>query len=76
MKVSELSIGESAEIVSLKHCGKSYRQKLMAMGLTPGVIIKLLHQAPLGDPIEIKVRGYSLCLRKAECDGLQLERCS
>lgn len=54
-------------------CNKSIRKKLLSFGLTPGVDISIIRTAPLGDPIEIKVRGYSLSLRKTEFDCLILE---
>jgi len=45
-------------------------QQLLHMGITPGVQIKVLRRAPLDDPIEIKVRGVSLVLRREECKNI------
>lgn len=54
-------------------CEKAVRKKLLAFGLTPGTELKLVRTAPLGDPLELKVRGYSLSLRKAEFEQLVLK---
>jgi Fe2+ transport system protein FeoA len=51
-----------------------HRQRLLEMGLTTGAEFEVVRFAPLGDPIEIKVRGYYLSLRRAEAAGVQIER--
>lgn len=48
-------------------------KRLQEMGLTVGTEFKVTKVAPLGDPIEIELRGYRLCLRKAETDGFRVE---
>lgn len=48
------------------------RARLMEMGLTPGAEVQLIRYAPLGDPIEIEVRGYRLSLRKREAEGIRV----
>jgi len=48
------------------------RARLMEMGLTPGANVQLIRFAPLGDPIEIEVRGYRLSLRKREAEGIRV----
>lgn len=72
MTISDLKIGESAKVTSLSKANLVYRQKLLAMGLTPGTIVRVKRKAPLGDPIELAVRGFSLSLRKGEADILQI----
>jgi Fe2+ transport system protein FeoA len=52
------------------NCDKILRKKMLTMGLTPGTEIEIIRIAPLGDPIEVKLRGYFLSLRKAEFDCL------
>ena len=52
----------------------SYRKKLLSMGLTPGTEFTLQRTAPLGDPVEIIFRGFSLSLRKQEAAGLWVEK--
>lgn len=74
MRVSELKIGHYARILALGKGGhKAYRQRLLAMGLLPGTLFSVLRLAPLGDPMEILVRGVALSLRKSEADLLEVE---
>ena len=51
-----------------KDCDRVARKKMLSMGLLPGTEIEIVRIAPLGDPIEVKVRGYLLSLRKSEFD--------
>ncbi|MGL5632860.1 MAG: FeoA family protein [Azovibrio sp.] len=53
--------------------GKAYRQKLLSMGLTPGTEFVVTRVAPMGDPVEISLRGFSLSLRKEEAMALLVE---
>lgn len=76
MHISELKIGDKAKIVSFMDGEKVYRKRLIAMGLLPGTEFVLSHMAPLGDPIEIIVRGYALSLRKSEAKILKIESIS
>lgn len=69
--LSQLSKGTSAELVSYPLNGAAFL-RLREMGLLPGTTITLMRVAPLGDPIEIKVRGYNLTLRKSEADHIQV----
>ena len=73
MRVNELKIGQKATILALAGGAKAYRQRLIAMGLIPGTELMLTRIAPLGDPIEIHVRGVALCLRQHEAAILELE---
>jgi len=50
----------------------SYRKRLLDMGVTPGVTMHIIGKAPLGDPIEVAVRGYKLVLRKSEASAILL----
>ena len=79
MKLNDIPVGAQARIktydASSNQSGsKSYRQKCLSMGLTPGVIFKVIARAPLGCPIEIQIRGYSLSLRTQESQVLICER--
>ncbi|MCQ8130882.1 FeoA family protein [Methylomonas rivi] len=74
MTLKELAIGDRAKIVGFNDSGKAYRRKLLAMGLTPGTEISLIRVAPLGDPVEILIRGYSLSLRKGEADAISVDK--
>lgn len=73
MHISDLKVGHKARILSLGCAQKAYRQRLIALGLLPGTEFVVLKMAPLGDPIEIGVRGFALSLRKAEAACLQIE---
>lgn len=74
MGLKNLVIGDLAKIVGFEPTGKAYRKKLLAMGLTPGTEFSVTRFAPLGDPVEIKLRGFSLTLRKDEASVLQIEK--
>jgi len=69
--LSQLSTGAAAELVSFPLNGSAFL-RLREMGMLPGTSITLMRVAPLGDPIEIKVRGYNLTLRKSEADHIQV----
>ena len=73
MKLTDLKINQTARIKGFLPGSKLYRQKLLAMGLTPGVTITLVRIAPLGDPMEFRLRGFALSLRKKECQVVELE---
>lgn len=74
MKLSELRVGDGAAVTGFAAGSQGYRARLMAMGLTPGTRFRLKRVAPLGDPVEIEVRGFSLSLRRAEADIIQVQR--
>ena len=73
MVFKDLRVGERARVVGFTEGGKAYRRKLLSMGLTPGVEIAVIRVAPMGDPVEIRVRGFALSLRKDEAEALQVE---
>ncbi len=72
--LKNLVIGDLAKIVGFEPTGKPYRKKLLAMGLTPGTEFSVTRFAPMGDPVEIKLRGFALTLRKDEASVLQIEK--
>jgi ferrous iron transport protein A len=74
MGLKNLVIGDLAKIVGFEPTGKAYRKKLLAMGLTPGTEFSVTRFAPMGDPVEIKLRGFALTLRKDEASVLQIEK--
>ena len=63
--LSELRVGESGVVTTVNGEG-AIRRRLFDMGITPGVEVYLRKKAPLGDPLEISLRGYELTLREAE----------
>lgn len=73
MKLKSMRPGASAVISGYENYDKRYLQKLMAMGLTRGTEFTITKIAPLGDPVEIDVRGFRLSLRKEEADVLIVE---
>ncbi len=72
-KLRAMSVGTRGRVVGYEKGQHTYRQKLLAMGLTPGSEFQVTRLAPLGDPVEINVRGFDLSLRKAEAETLIVE---
>ena len=70
--LSEFVVGESGTIKAVTGEGK-IRRRLFDMGVTPGAQLTMKKKAPLGDPIEITIRGYELTLRKAEAACVEVE---
>ncbi len=70
--LSELGIGERCVVMKVNGEG-AIRRRLFDMGVTPGTEILLRKKAPLGDPLEIKIRGYELTLRKAEASCVEVK---
>ena len=68
----DVKIGESVKVKALKGEG-TVKRRIMDMGITKGVEINLRKVAPLGDPIEVNVRGYELTLRKSEAEKIEVE---
>lgn len=70
--LSEFSVGEAGKIKLVAGEGK-IRRRLFDMGVTPGAEVLLRKKAPLGDPIEVTIRGYELTLRKSEAACVTME---
>ena len=68
----EVKIGETVKVVKL-HGEGPVKRRIMDMGLTKGVEVYIRKVAPLGDPIEVTVRGYELSLRKADAEQIEVE---
>ena len=68
----EAKIGEAVKVVKLTGVG-AVKRRIMDMGVTKGVEIFVRKVAPLGDPIEVTVRGYELSLRKADAEMIEVE---
>ena len=73
LQLGALAVGQSGRIVGYEKGNRAYREKLLSMGLTPGTHFTLTRQAPMGDPVEIELRGFKLSLRKDEAAALQVE---
>lgn len=65
MNLSNIKIGESVKVVKV-HATSDKCIRMIEMGLTPGATVTLNRKAPLGDPIEIELRGYKICMRKQD----------
>ncbi len=74
MQSSELVPGDHVRLVDFGETDLVYRRKLLSLGITRGVLARVVRTAPLGCPLQIEVRGTSLTLRKDEARDLQWER--
>lgn len=72
ISMKELKPGDAGIIIGYEKGECKYRKKLLAMGLTTGTTFRVIRQAPLGDPIEIFLRGYNLSLRSEEAHILRI----
>lgn len=68
----QMKIGESGKIIEVNGQG-DVKRRMIDLGITPGVYILLKKYAPLGDPMEVRVRGYNVALRKSEAENIVVE---
>lgn len=73
-KLGDLQPGDSARVLALAKDDRQYRERLLSFGLTPGTMFTVVRMAPMGDPIEIRVRGFALSLRRGEAAAVTVER--
>ena len=73
MKLSELNVGQSAKVLRLNEENRAIRRHLLDMGITKGVLITIKKVAPMGDPIDIQLRDYELCLSKKDLAKIEAE---
>ena len=73
MNLSELKVGQTAKVIKLNEENKAIRRHLLDMGLTRGVEITIKKIAPMGDPIDIQLRDYELCIRKEDLKKIEVE---
>ncbi|MCD9187481.1 MAG: ferrous iron transport protein A [Pyrinomonadaceae bacterium] len=71
MNLAKLSIGKEAKVIKING-NSAITRRLMEMGVIPGVSIKVIKTAPFGDPIEVRVRGYSLAMRRNEAETIEV----
>lgn len=71
--LKDMKAGDQGRIKGYDAGAPAYRRKLLSMGLTPGAELQVIRVAPLGDPVEVRVRGSSLSLRKDEAAALLVE---
>lgn len=72
--LKELAVGERACVVGYDAGGRAYRKRLLSMGLTPGAELTVTRCAPLGDPVEVRVRGFALSVRREEAATVLVDR--
>ena len=70
--LKQVKIGESAKVVKL-HGEGAVKRRIMDMGITKGVTVYVRKVAPLGDPVEVNVRGYELSIRKADAEMIEIQ---
>jgi len=73
MKLDELKVGDRAKVIKLNVANKEIRRHLLDMGVTRGVIVTIKKIAPMGDPIDLQLRDYELCISKSELDQIEVE---
>ena len=66
--------GDRARVVGFQGITNAYRNRLLSLGMTPGTEFTVKRVAPLGDPVEIVLRGFRLSLRRQEAEGLLVEK--
>jgi len=71
--LSKLKKGQKAKVIMLHTEDKALRRRMLDMGITEGVQVKVKKIAPLGDPFDIELRGYELCLRKHDLSFIDVE---
>ena len=74
MKLSELKKGEKGIVVSIDNFNDLLKRRMLDMGITKGVEVKVKKIAPFGDPIDIELRGYELCLRKSDLSSIEVSK--
>jgi Fe2+ transport system protein FeoA len=73
MTLANLEIGEKAVVTKVKG-NNPISKRLMEMGIVPGVSVRIIKSAPFGDPIEIKVLGYNLAMRRNEAEAIEISK--
>lgn len=70
--LKQIKIGETAKVIRL-HGEGAVKRRIMDMGITKGVDVHIRRVAPLGDPVEVTVRGYELTIRRADAEMIEVE---
>ncbi|TCJ15513.1 ferrous iron transport protein A [Parasulfuritortus cantonensis] len=74
MTLKDLQVGDRAKVAGFLENGGAYRRKLLSLGLTPGAEFSVTRVAPMGDPVEIRVRGFALSVRRDEAEAVSVEK--
>jgi ferrous iron transport protein A len=73
MKLSELMAGQTARVAKMSALSNEVRKKLMVMGVLPNTPVTVIRRAPMGDPLQIEVRGVSLAVRETIANDIEVE---
>ena len=71
MTLTNLPVGIQAKVVAVNG-NNAITRRLMEMGVVPGASVRVIKSAPFGDPLEIRVRGYHLAMRRSEADAIEV----
>lgn len=71
--LADIDAEQKVKVLNLGATGSLFRRKLLSMGITPGIEIKVNRRAPMGGPLELSLRGFSLSLRKDEARDIRVE---
>lgn len=71
--LSDLKVGQTGQLLALHNDNPALRRRLLDMGLTKGVRVMVKKIAPLGDPVDIELRGYELCVRKSDLRNIDIK---
>ncbi len=74
MKLSDLKEGERGTVQTMEGLSNDVRKKLMVMGLLPRTEVTLIRRAPMGDPLQVEVRGISLAVRESIASAIEVEK--
>lgn len=71
--LSDLHLNQKAIVLALHNDNPALRRRLLDMGITKGVVVQIKKIAPMGDPVDIELRGYELCLRRADMRQIDIK---
>lgn len=74
MTIGDLAVGDQARVIGYNKGPIAYRSRLLAMGVIRGALLRIRRVAPMGDPVEIMIRGFALVLRREEASAVRVER--
>ena len=74
MKLSDLNDGDRGTVLTMNGLSSEVRKKLMVMGLLPNTEVTLIRRAPMGDPLQVEVRGISLAVRESIASSIEVEK--
>ena len=71
--LADLRKGQIARVINMQSDNPALRRRLLDMGITKGVVLTVKKIAPFGDPIDLALRGYELCVRRKDVEGIEIE---